>query len=147
MRADLASTGMRGPFDVLGLYLFSGDALREYVGEGPLVVDDHTRVDFTTPRSKDAYYGIANYNTNHWLVLLMEPESPQRLYGAMRERFAAFASYKTPVLPHLANVESAGYDRRDVVRRIRAARARLEPARGARSAHEAREPGPVVAQP
>ncbi len=72
---------------------------------------------------------------------------PQRLYGAMRERFAAFASYKTPVLPHLANVESAGYDRRDVVRRIRAARARLEPARGARSAHEAREPGPVVAQP
>src|SRR5262245_10813482 len=119
LRADLESIGIRTPFEILDHYVFSGDAVAEFAGEGPLVTDDHTRLDFSVPRASDAYYGIANYNTNAWLVELMDP---RRRKGSAERAFLAkvaeLRSHRRPVLPELRNVEAAGYERGAVERML-----------------------------
>ncbi len=114
----------RGHF--LSHYVFSGDALEEWAGAGPLVVDDHTRLDFTVPRSKDSSYGIANYNTNLWLVQLMEPGAKHNVaFATFGRKVRRLASYKQPVLPHLRGVRASGLDPAEVARRIDEAHTKL----------------------
>ncbi len=119
LRADLESIGIRSPFDFLEHFVFSGAAVSEFAGGGPLVTDDHTRLDFSVPRSPDAYYGIANYNTNAWLVELMDPRARRGFAErAFLAKVAELRSHRRPVLPELRNVEAAGYERGAVERRL-----------------------------
>src|SRR5262245_48765603 len=119
LRADLASIGIESPFEFLDLFVFSGAAVAGFAGRGPLVTDDRTRLDFSVPRSADAYYGIANFNTNAWLVELMDP---RRRKGSAERAFLAkvaeLRSHRRPVLPELRNVEAAGYERGAVERML-----------------------------
>jgi hypothetical protein len=89
------------------------------------VVDDHTRLDFTVPRSPDSYFGIGNYNTGYWLVPFMQPgfrliALPER----WRDKLTRLGALVRPVLPHLSGIEEAGFDRAEVRRRIHGARLR-----------------------
>jgi hypothetical protein len=109
VRADLESIGMPDPFAFLGYFVLGGDGVARFAGEGPLVTDDHTRLDFSVPRSIDAFYGFANANTGSWLVDLMAPNAHEDL--ALRiffQKIARMGRYKEPVLPHLTNVERSG---------------------------------------
>jgi spermidine synthase len=125
VKADMASIGIPDPFVFLTHFVFADDQARAFGGEGPLVVDDHTRLDFTVPRSIESFFGITNFNTDHWLLnFLLEggvlrPDSP---FARKRERMEAL---KRSVLPHLVNVEAAGMDREEVL--VRLARARRLP--------------------
>jgi len=121
VRADLASIGIRDPFHFLDHYVMSGAELDAYAGEGPLVVDDHTRIDFTVPRSANAFYGVANFNTSYWLVEFMKGEVGDEVGGFFLRVVAERARRKTPVLPYVRNYEAAGYDRDELAARLREA--------------------------
>jgi spermidine synthase len=122
VRRDLESIEIPDPFHFLSHFVFAGDQLNSWAGEGPLVVDDHTRIDFSVPRSSDSSYGIANFNTNNWLVQLLEPGSKHDVAFATFVRKASeLASYKRSVLPSVRNIEAAGFSREDVAKRIQAA--------------------------
>jgi spermidine synthase len=119
---DLATIGIPGPLHFLHHFVFTGEALRRYAGEGPLVVDDHTRIDFSVPRSASSSFGIANRNTESWLVDLMEVGGRHR---PEHERFlskvATLVRHKQPVTPHLAGLEILGLPPEELQRRIDAA--------------------------
>jgi hypothetical protein len=117
IRADLESIGIGSPFGFLEHFVFSGAALRGFAGEGPLVTDDHTRIDFSVPRSADAYFGIANYNTDAWLVEQMEPGArPGVAERAFLAKVARLRAERRPVLPQLRNADAAGYAPGEVAR-------------------------------
>jgi spermidine synthase len=119
VRDDLASIGVAGPYEFLAHFVFEGDALAAYAGEGPLVVDDHTRLDFSVPRSEEANFGIANYNTNQWLVNLMEPGVTHNVALARFGRIVhRLAGYKQPVLPYLAPASRVERERELIQRRL-----------------------------
>ena len=122
VRADLESIGIRDPFAFLGYFVLADDGVARFAGEGPLVTDDHTRLDFSVPRSIDAFYGFANANTGSWLVDLMAPNAHEDL--ALRiffQKIARMGTYKEPVLPHLTNVEASGIPLDEVRARLAAA--------------------------
>jgi hypothetical protein len=122
VRSDLASIGIPDPFHFLSYFVFSGDALRAFAGEGPLVVDDHTRLDFSVPRSRDSSYGIANYNTNNWLVDRLEPGAQHDVaFATFARKARELASHKQSVLPQLRNIEAAGFTREEADGRLRSA--------------------------
>lgn len=123
VRADLATTGIDDAVAFVSLYVMSGDALDAFAGTGPLVEDDHTRIDFSIPRSESAFYGLANVNTGYWLVEYLRGSARVRenVAGAIFLReIGARARYKQSVLPYLANVEAAGYDRAELEKRLAA---------------------------
>lgn len=89
-------------------------------------MDDHTILDFTVPRAKDSSFGIANYNTNNWLVDYLEPNSKRDVaFATFGRKVRELASYKRPVLPHVQSIEEAGYSRSQVEKRIDEAQAGL----------------------
>jgi spermidine synthase len=119
LRADLATIGIATPFDFLDHFVISGAELRELAGEGPLVTDDHTRLDFSVPRSRDAYYGIANYNTDAWLVEFMVSAGRESAAAELfLEKIAELRAHRRPVLPYLRNVAAAGYGPAEVSARL-----------------------------
>ena len=122
VRANLESIGIPSPLHFLHHFVFSGEALTRYVGTGPLVIDDHTRIDFSVPRSATSSFGVANYNTDNWLVDKMEVDGRFR---PENERFlrkvATLASYKQPVTPHLGGLAPDPGKRAELQRRIDAA--------------------------
>ncbi len=123
---DLASIEIDSPYEFLSHFVFAGEALAAWAGEGPLVLDDHTRLDFTVPRSDEANFGIANYNTNQWLVQLTAPDAN---YNVALVRFGRkvrhLATFKEPVLPYLANTDTDGRNAAAVQRELDAALAQL----------------------
>jgi hypothetical protein len=123
--ADLASIGIPDPFVFLTHFVFADDQARAYGREGPLVTDDHTRLDFTVPRSIESFFGITNSNTDHWLLNFLLDGSDLRPDGPFARKSARMKAVKRSVLPHLSNVEAAGMDREAV--RSRLARARRLP--------------------
>jgi hypothetical protein len=131
LRADLASIGVRDPFAFLGHFVLGGDSVARFAGMGPLVTDDHTRLDFSVPRSLDSFYGFANANTGTWLVDLMEPGAGHDV--ALRiffQKIARMNAYKEPVLGHLTNVERSGLPLEEVRARLAAASADGQPRGG-----------------
>lgn len=121
--ADLATIGIHDPFQLLFHFVFTGDAVKAYMADAPIVVDDHTRLDFDTPRSLDAFYGVANVNTDYWLLQLVEPGSDINVAANLYLRkVGELAKQKRPVLPHLTGVEAAGFDRAEIEDLIRPAR-------------------------
>jgi hypothetical protein len=73
-----------------------------FVGEGPLVTDDRTYLDFTVPRSVESFYGISNNITELFLLDQIDPEADIFMRGYR------YCRYKQPVFPHLVNAEAAG---------------------------------------
>ncbi|UCE85477.1 MAG: fused MFS/spermidine synthase [Deltaproteobacteria bacterium] len=115
IRADLESMHIDDPIYFLKYFMFGGDEVAEFAGRGPLVTDDHTYLDFTVPRSKDSFYGIANMNTGNYLVQLMDPGARQDVASRVFLRKVAEAlTFKQPVVPHVVNIEAAGFDRAEV---------------------------------
>jgi hypothetical protein len=130
IQQDLASIGIPDPFHFLRNFVFSGEALEQFSGAGPLVVDDHTRIDFSVPRSADAFYGISNLNTDYFLMQLMGPGSGRDVaFRTFIEKVTRLARYKRDVLPELANIEASGLGIEEVRRRIESAADAL-PVRG-----------------
>lgn len=128
---DLASIGIPDAFSLLTHFVFADRAAAAFAGQGPLVTDDHTRLDFSVPRSLDSFYGIANANTDHWLVQLMEPTPGHDVaLGIFFRKVSRMNTYKQPVLPYLVNVEAAGLDREEVRVRLKTEAAASHPRPG-----------------
>jgi spermidine synthase len=128
VQKDLASIGIPDPFHFLNHYVFSGKELLEWAGKGPLVVDDHTRLDFSVPRSRDAFYGMGNLNTDYYLVEFMDEDRATRegvALGIFARKVHRLARYKQPVLPVLRNADSAGVPPAELAQRLEAARRTL----------------------
>ena len=58
--ADLEEIRLDDAATFLSLFLMSEEGVRKYTGPGPLVSDDHSRVDFTIPMSIYSRYGLIN---------------------------------------------------------------------------------------
>jgi spermidine synthase len=111
VRADLASTGVPDVFAFLLLFVLAGDEVSQFAGPGPLVTDDHTRLDFSVPRSLDAFYGFANANTDAWMVDLMGPGAGKDGGAAIfLRKIALMRRHERPVLPHIVHPEATGLD-------------------------------------
>ena len=123
VRRDLATIGISNPFHFLRYFVMSGRELKEWAGNGPLVVDDHTILDFTVPRARDSSFGIANYNTDNWLANYFEADfESDAISDTYRRKVLELSRYRRPVLPHVQSMNEAGYTRDDVRERIRDAR-------------------------
>src|SRR5262249_37170030 len=122
IQEEMRSIGIDGPFTFLSHFVIGGDDVREFAGDGPLVTDDFTMLDFTVPRSLDSFFGIANANTDMWLEQYLDPSAGKSM--ALRrffEKMAVMNRFKKPVLPHLQNVEAAGFTPEEVEKRLTAA--------------------------
>ena len=64
----MESIGVSDPYELLTHFVFDEAGAEEFAGEGPLVVDDKTILDFSVPKSKDSLFGMANLNNEYWLV-------------------------------------------------------------------------------
>ncbi len=118
---DLASIGIEDAFDFLEHFVFTGQALARFAGDGPLVVDDHTRLDFTVPRSADSFFGLGNVNTDYSLVGLTDPDGSGDHQVAARlflRKVAEMQALKRPVLPHLKGIQEAGFEAAEVAERL-----------------------------
>jgi spermidine synthase len=108
---DLASIGVPDAYAFLSHFVFGDEGARRFADDAPLVVDDHTRLDFTVPMSIEASYGIANANTLSWLVEFMRPERGKNLaIEIFFTKIARMWSFKEPVVPLLRHPEASGLD-------------------------------------
>jgi len=124
VRADLATIPIRDPYHFLSHFVGSGEQLAPMWQGHPLVEDDHTRLDFSVPRSRESYFGVANYNTGGWLIQQMEPGAVHDVaFAAFVEKIRHLAGYKQPVVPYLRGLDGVGAE--EVERRVEAARATL----------------------
>ena len=80
----------------------AGDEVDAFAGDAPVITDDHTRLDFSLPRSVESFFGISNNITNEWLVDLMARRE------SLIAQSARMCTHKHPVLPHLVNAEALG---------------------------------------
>jgi spermidine synthase len=113
--ADLASIPFDSPFDFLSHFVMADAEVDAYAGEGALVTDDRTVLDFSVPRSEDAYFGLSNSITDYYLADLIDTDSTPV------QRAAAYCRHKRPVYPHLRNVEASGLRPEEVQERLRSA--------------------------
>ncbi|HVO25594.1 MAG TPA: fused MFS/spermidine synthase [Candidatus Margulisiibacteriota bacterium] len=121
VQADLASIGVDDPFAFLRYFMLGGRDLERFAEQGPLVTDNRTYLDFTVPRSLDAFFGIANSNTNYSLVSLMEPgEAHDVAASVFLRKVARMQTFRQSVLPYLTNIDAAGFDREAVQKRLEA---------------------------
>jgi len=72
VRADLESIDIATRSASCPLRHVARTSVREWAGDGPLVSDDRTRLDFTVPKSIDSSFGFTNPNTGDWLTELMD---------------------------------------------------------------------------
>jgi hypothetical protein len=127
---DLASIGIGDPYRFLAHFYFANDDARAYANDGGdwLVIDDHTRIDFSVPKSSDAYFGVANVNTNNWLINLMEPGATHDVAGtAFLKKLVRMGKHQKSVMPQLRGLEELGLDPADVAARIEAAKRQRSP--------------------
>jgi spermidine synthase len=113
VRADLETIPIRTPFEFLNHFVMAGDEVWDFVGDAPLITDDHTRLDFSVPRSHDSFFGISNSITDYYLVDLMDPEAKRVI-----DRAARYCRHKQPVFPHLRNPAAAGLEPEEVRERL-----------------------------
>lgn len=136
VQRDLASIGLSDPFEFLTMFVFGNDGARAFAGDGPLVVDNQTILDFSVPKSKDSFFGMANLNNNYWLL-----NDDGRLHG---DQFAAFlrkvaqmGSHRRPVGPEVRGAGDLSPD--DLNREVAAAKERRIEALKAEAAKRKRE--------
>jgi hypothetical protein len=79
-------------------------------------MDDHTRLDFSVPRSKESFFGIGNLNTDMYLIQYLEPgrTTDAVSFGIFARKVARLAGYKKPVLPVIARVDASGLSRAEL---------------------------------
>ncbi|MFP8874228.1 MAG: hypothetical protein VCB42_06820, partial [Myxococcota bacterium] len=143
--ADLRSIGIADPYEFLNHYVFSDDELVEWAGEGPLIVDDHTRLDFSVPRSRDSFFGLGNFNTDYYLLEFLDEDQGKPENVALRifgQKVRRLALVKEPVLPSIANLSDYRIESQEVARRLDAARQSLliDPQRDASDTAPREEP-------
>jgi spermidine synthase len=120
--ADLASIGVPDAYAFLAHFVRADDEARAFADGGPLVTDDHTRLDFSVPRSLDSFFGFANANTDAWITDQIRPDlTGPRGVATFFRKIAQMMTYKESVLPHLRNVAGAGLDPAEVRARLVAA--------------------------
>jgi spermidine synthase len=111
VREDLVTVGVHNPFEFVAHFVHGREAMLGFAGDAALVTDDHTQLDFSAPRSADSFYGIANVNTDHWLVQLIQPGAEHNVANeTFWRKVARLSRYKEPVFPFLRNVGAAGFD-------------------------------------
>lgn len=122
LRSDLASSRAGDPYAFLGRFVMGDATARAFAGVGPLVTDDHTRLDFSVPRSLDSFFGFSNANTAGWLTQLMAHDVPMEVgaYVFLR-KIAHMGRLREPVTPFVTRVEEAGLDAATLSARIEAA--------------------------
>ncbi len=121
VRSDLESIDVGDEYRFLQHFVFAGDELDAWAGEGPLVVDDHTRLDFSVPRSQDAFFGMANFNTDYYLLRFMLEGGSDDIGNASRiflTKAASLAAVKEPVVPYLENADATGLSEAELTTRI-----------------------------
>jgi hypothetical protein len=64
---DMKKLQFQSPYEILATFLLGEEELRRYVADAPVIVDDHTRLDFTVPMSVDANFGLSNAFSGHWV--------------------------------------------------------------------------------
>jgi hypothetical protein len=122
VQADLASIGVPDAFAFLTHFVLATEGAVRFAGTGPLVTDDHTRLDFSVPRSIDSLYGFSNANAGNWLVEFMGPEVDRDMGARVFFRkIVQLDAHKESVLPHLTNVEESGLSLEEVRARLAAA--------------------------
>lgn len=121
VREDLASIGIDDEYAFLRHFVFADGALLEWAGDGPLVVDDHTRLDFSVPRSQDAFFGMANFNTDYYLLRFMGKGGGNDLGNAGRiflDKVARMQKVKRSVVPSLGHPDATGLTPGELAERI-----------------------------
>jgi spermidine synthase len=71
VRADLASVPIETPFQLLNLFVMADQEVRAWTRGAELVTDDHTRIDFSVPRSRQSFFGVSNHISDYYLVAQM----------------------------------------------------------------------------
>lgn len=122
LESDMESIGIHDPYELLAHFMFDEVGAEEFAGEGPLVVDNYTILDFTVPRSKDSYFGMANLNNAFWLLGNEGLLSP-KLFSAFLQKVALMMSHKKPVEPGM--VGATNLSQEDLTREIEAAEKRI----------------------
>jgi spermidine synthase len=116
---DLRSVRVPDPYVFLTHFVMGGDDVAAFAGAAGVVTDDRTRLDFTVPRSFDSFFGIANANTNGWLIQLMQPGARGDVGTRMFfTKIAQIMRWKKPVLPVLRNPEALGLSVDEVAARL-----------------------------
>jgi spermidine synthase len=105
VRHDLERIGARQPHEMFGFHIFGPSSLSEYVADSRAITDDHTQVDFSVPRSREAGFGLFLYQTLHHgpefgtrqrsierLELMLRAESAAHLIDPDAEGASAFRS-------------------------------------------------------
>lgn len=123
IRAEMESIGVDDPFKFLSHFVFADEEARAFAGPGPIITDNRTRLDFTVPRSVDASFGFANANTDGWLADQIEKGFYVKNFF---RKVAQMQRHKKSVLPHLENIEAAGFTVEEVEARLAATKAQSE---------------------
>ncbi len=127
VRADLASIGIENVFHLLSHVHMVGEQVERFAGDGPLVTDDHTHLDFSVARSKESSFGTGNQATGNWLSEYLVPgQQGDAVLAIFFRRVNELRAYQQPVMPHLVNVEAAGFEPAELSARI----AKFAPLRG-----------------
>src|SRR5262249_50910520 len=120
--AAIAEAGADDPWTFLSHFVMGDADARAFAGAGPIVTDDQTILDFAVPRSIDAWFGFANFNTNNWLTSLMMPDAPRdaptRLFCT---KIGQLWKWQRPVLPHVRHAEVVDGGADAVARHLEAA--------------------------
>jgi len=66
---SLAEVQLADQYDLLSLFLFSEQGLDRFAGDVPVVTDDHSRIDFSVPRSVYSGFGFKHPFSAHVNVL------------------------------------------------------------------------------
>ncbi|MEE2663733.1 MAG: fused MFS/spermidine synthase [Myxococcota bacterium] len=102
VRSDLASIGVRNPYEFLGLFVMGDKAVRAFAGDAPVLTDNRTRLDFDVPKARESSFGVSNHITGSYL------KEFTRSHEASRRLLKRYCRYMEPVLPHVVNAAYVG---------------------------------------
>jgi hypothetical protein len=111
VRADLASIPIADPYQLLNLFVMADDEVRAWTRDAEIVTDDHTRIDFSVPRSRQSLFGVSNHISNYYLVEQMDIEVD------LKQLADLYCRLKRPVWHHLvgAGAQDSGATRERLV--------------------------------
>ena len=112
---ELQGIGLPDPFAFLRLHLMTGEEASRFAGDAPLVTDDRTYVDFTVAQSRDSNFGIANINTDNWLIEFIEDgDRGEIARKAFFRKVGALSAFRQDVVPHVVGLEDVGLTRAEL---------------------------------
>jgi hypothetical protein len=122
LAADLAKIGIQSPADLLALYLKGADFLKRYTENTPPVTDDHTVVDYTTPRQARANFGLGDFLNSGFSV---SGVGPSGLFSELRLReFDGLYTRRDPADPLVTGID--GPQRETLLQDLRQRRLQAE---------------------